>query len=144
MAYVGSISIYFCPTALCDIMATIYWMQALIPATLNDGGPSYPKAIKKIDSNKIVFQTQGTLSGSLSLQSQSSRGCNWGWGRSIPAWSAHQDQTASKSQNQTNGLYSFSYLRLNSFQMVRTDPVCNDHVKLFLILTATLLWFKMR
>lgn len=60
-----------------DVMATIKWMQALIPLILNDGCPSYLKAIKRIDSNKIVFQKQGTLSGGQILQSQVSRDCDW-------------------------------------------------------------------
>lgn len=58
MACVGGIYIYFCCMALCDIMATVYWIQALVPAILNDGGPSYPKAIKRIDSNTTVFHKQ--------------------------------------------------------------------------------------
>lgn len=81
---------HFLCTALTEIMATVNWMKALIPITSNDRCPSYPKAIKRIDSNKIVFQKQGTLSGGPFLQAQNSGGCDWlVAGRSTPTWSTH-------------------------------------------------------
>lgn len=98
----------------CRLWFLQLWMMMAVP--------SYPKAIKRTGSNKIVFRNKEPWVEARPynhIRSQSSRDCNGrgGAGRSTPAWSTHWDQTASKRRNQTNGIYSLSCLSLNPFKI---------------------------
>jgi hypothetical protein len=155
MAHAGGILHYFCCMALCDIMlldaCRLWFLQLWVMAVL--------LTLKTIDSNKIVFQKQGTLSGSMSLQSQSSRGGGgggWGWGvggsgsvcmalfRKINSSMVYTQSLHQRDKIKPMGYIHSPISDLIHSRLVWADPVCNEQVKVFLLLTAILLWFKMR